>query len=321
MEHCPFRRHESNPIITLDDLAFEANGVFNPGVTMIDGETILLLRIERREGISELRVARSENGVDNWKIADEALLEPDLPQFPYEEWGCEDPRITLLEDGRWAIAYAAYGRYGPTVAIAVTDDFETCERLGTVTMPPNKDAALFPCKFDGRWLMVNRPETSGSEQIWYSFSDEDRLADWMLPGLLIPTHLGPWWDAERIGAGAPPIRTDEGWLLIYHGAKAAAGGMVYRLGVVLLDLDDPRKVIARARNWVLAPREPYEIVGIAQNVVFTCGASIRDDEVWMYYGAADTCVGLAIAKLTDLVQFVLEHNFLDEVGRDKGMAF
>jgi predicted GH43/DUF377 family glycosyl hydrolase len=317
---CPFKRAKTNPLITPDDLPFENNGVFNPAVADLGDEMVLLLRIERREGISELRIARSPNGVDNWEFADEPLLSPDLPDYPFEEWGCEDPRITRLENGQWAVAYTAYGRYGATVAVAIIDDsFESVERLGSVTMPPNKNAALYPVKFDGRWVMLNRPETGGRPQIWYAYSHEDNLAEWTLPGLLIPTHLGPWWDSTRIGAGAPPILTEDGWLLIYHGAKAAAGVLTYRLGLALVDRDDPRKVLARASDWVFAPVAPYETDGVAGNVVFTCGAAVRDDEVWMYYGASDMYVALARADIKDLLEFVWKYNYLEEAGRDKGM--
>lgn len=317
---CPFTRENLNPLLTPADMPFENNGVFNPAVADLGDEIVLLLRIERREGMSELRVARSANGVDNWEIADAPLLDPDRPEFPFEEWGCEDPRLTKLENGKWVIAYTAYGRYGPTVALATTDErFEEATRIGSVTMPPNKNAALFPVKFDGRWLMLNRPETGGRPQIWYAFSHEDSLAEWTLPGLLIPSHTGPWWDSARIGTGGPPIRTKDGWLLIYHGAKAAAGVLTYRLGLALVDLEDPRKVLARASDWVFAPMEPYETSGAAPNVVFTCGATVRDGEVWMYYGAADTNVALARARLDDLLSFVWKYNYLQETGRDKGM--
>ncbi|MGD9495464.1 MAG: glycosidase [Armatimonadota bacterium] len=317
---CPFQRHESNPLITVRDLPMPANGVLNPGVAQFEGETVLLLRCERREGTSELRVARSHNGVDGWRIAEGPLLAPDVPDYPFEEWGCEDARLTRLETGRWGIAYTGYGRYGPTVALALTDDFERVERIGTVQMPPSKDAALFPTKFEGRWLMLTRPETGGLEQIWHSSSQGEGLTDWRLPGLLIPTHGGPWWDSTRIGVGAPPIRTDAGWLLIYHGTKAMAAGPVYRLGLALLDLSDPTKVIARSRDWVFGPEAPYETTGLVPNVVFTCGAAVRGDEVWMYYGAADTCVALATARLDDLVEFALHYNYLDTRGREKGVA-
>ena len=313
-----FRRHSYEPIITTSDLPVEANGVLNPGVAYVNNEVVLLLRIETRQGISHIRTARSYNGVDEWRIADHPLLEPDLPEWPFEEWGCEDPRVTQIAADQWTIAYTAYSRYGPAVALALTRDFEQVERLGVVHAPTNKDAALFPGKFDENWLMLHRPVTGGQEHIWYASSPD--LSAWKAPGVLLPVRGGPWWDGLRIGVGAPPLLTEQGWLLIYHGVKDMAGHPVYRLGLSLLDRDDPRKVLARSSEWVFTPEAPYETRGLVPNVVYTCGAFCQGDEVWMYYGGADTVVGLARAKLTDLLAFVTEHNYLDKIGRGKGVV-
>jgi predicted GH43/DUF377 family glycosyl hydrolase len=167
--------------------------------------------------------------------------------------------------------------------------------------------------------MLHRPVTGAQEHIWYAVSS-DTLGSWTQPGLLLPERGGPWWDGVRVGVGAPPIETDDGWLLIFHGVKEIAGAPTYRLGLALLDKDDPRRVLARASEWVFAPEAEYELHGLLGNVVFTCGAIRRGDEVWMYYGAADTVVGLAIAKLDDLLEFVHKYDFLHVVGREKGMA-
>jgi predicted GH43/DUF377 family glycosyl hydrolase len=121
---------------------------------------------------------------------------------------------------------------------------------------------------------------------------------------------GPWWDSNRLGAGAPPIRTDEGWLLIYHGAKMVANAPVYRLGLALLDRQNHRRVIARSAEWVFGPEMPYERIGDAANVVYTCGALVRGEDVWMYYGAADCSICLATAKLADLLRAVRELDYL-----------
>ncbi len=318
MAHEIFTRYRRGPILTPDDLPFQATGVFNPGVAEVDGEVVLLLRIEKPEGISEVRVARSRNGVDGWRIADKPLLEPDLPDHPFEEWGCEDARVTQVGAREWIIAYTAYSRYGPTVALATTSDFETVTRLGAVLSPPNKDAALFPEPVNGQWIMLHRPVSGGQEHIWY-IGSTGGFACWSAPGVLIPERGGPWWDGLRIGVGAPPLRTEKGWLLIYHGVKEMGNRPVYRLGLALLDLQDPRKAIARAKRWVFAPETEYERQGLIPNVVYTCGAFLRGDEVWMYYGGADTVVGLATAKISDLLEFVEEHDYLQLVGRDKGM--
>lgn len=315
----PFVRQGHTPLLTPADLMKPANAVFNPGVALVDDEVVLLVRIEDRQGISEIRVARSANGVDSWRIADRPLLQPDLPEYPYEEWGCEDARVTPIGTHQWAIAYTAYSRYGPAVALAMTEDFESVARLGILMPPSNKDATVFPVQIDGRWLLLHRPVTGGQEHIWYACSDHD-FSHWSHPGVLLPERGGPWWDGLRIGGGAPPLATDEGWLLIYHGVKEMGGHPVYRLGLALLDLENPRKVLARSSDWVFSPETDYEQRGLVPNVVYTCGAVQQGDEVWMYYGAADTVIGLAVAHVNDLLQFVHEHDYLHHIGRDKGMV-
>lgn len=313
-----FTRYGRGPLLTPADLRLDADAVFNPGVAEMEGQIVLLLRIEDRTGISQVRVARSANGVDGWVIADQPLLQPDLREFPFEEWGCEDPRVTQVGQREWVIAYTAYSRYGPAVALATTRDFESVTRLGVVMSPSDKDAALLPGTFGGLNILLHRPVTGGQEHIWYACSSTG-LQHWTQPGVVLPERGGPWWDGLRVGVGAPPLPTDEGWLLIYHGAKDMGGRPVYRLGLALLEREDPRKLIARAAKWAFAPEADFEQRGLIPNVVFTCGALLRGDEVWMYYGAADTTIGLARARLADLLDFVREHDFLGLVGRHKGM--
>lgn len=312
-----FTRHGHAPILTSHDLPFHTNGVLNPGVAEMDDKVILLLRVESREAISHLRVARSTNGVDGWQIAETPLLAPDLPEYPFEEWGCEDPRITQIAPKDWLITYTAYSRYGPAIALARTTDFLTATRLGITLPPTNKDGTIFPVKINNQWLMLHRPVTGGQEHIWFAESPDD-FKSWENPGVLIPQRSGPWWDGVRIGVGAPPICTDEGWLLLYHGVKEMANRPVYRLGLALLDRANPRKLLARGSEWVFAPEAEYEQRGLVPNVVYTCGALLRGDEVWMYYGAADTVIGLAKAKLCDLLDFVHEYDFLHRIIRTKG---
>ncbi len=301
-----FRRHENNPIITVNDLPMPAIAVYNPGVAQVGDEIVLLLRVELADGRSSLYVARSKDGVNNWVIDPNPLLapgDPDSPIADYEEVGCEDPRITYLADyGEWFIAYVAVSGAGPAVALAKTNDFRYAERIGIVLPPPNKDAALFPRRISGKWFMLHRPMIGRIEHIW--LADSTDLIHWGHPQIVLRERGGTWWDGERVGAGAVPIETPEGWLVIYHGVKEVAHVPNYRLGLALLDLENPQKVIARCRYPVLSPHADYERIGNGLNIVFTCGALVRGDEVWLYYGAADTCVGLAIAKLGDLLDAV-----------------
>lgn len=302
-----FKRYQSNPILMAKDLPYPANTVFNPGVAEVGGEVVLLLRVEDRRGISHLTVARSHNGVDEWRIEREPLLVPGVPEYRYEEWGCEDARITWLEERKeWVICYTAYSRFGPAVGMAHTRDFDSIESRSMPLPPNNKDAAVFPERISGRWWMLHRPLTDGQEHIWDACSED--LIYWGKPTCLLLERSGPWWDALKIGVGAPPIRTPQGWLLIYHGVKELAHRPIYRLGLALLKGDNPRKVIARTSEWVFGPHEWYERNGDVPNVVYTCGALLRGDEVWMYYGAADSSVCLATARLDDLLTLVHEPN-------------
>ena len=293
-------REPSNPLITAMDMPYQANAVFNAGAAVVNDEVLLLLRVESCSGRSHLIVARSRDGVTNWRIEDRALLHP-AQGFPREENGVEDCRITWMEElESWGLAYVAYSSAGPCAALATTKDFEAVTRVGAVLPPDNKNAALFPRRFGNLYAMLHRPSASAS--IWLSYSPD--LVYWGKPALLLPVRGGPWWDGVRVGAGPPPIETDEGWLMLYHGVRQTAAGSLYRLGAALLDLDQPRRVIGRARRWLLAPQEPYERFGDAPNVVFACGAVVRGDEIWIYYGAADCSICLAKMKITEVLALV-----------------
>ncbi|MHB0913976.1 MAG: glycoside hydrolase family 130 protein [Armatimonadota bacterium] len=295
-----FKRCKHNPIITYRSMPYVCQAVFNPGACMVGDETLLLLRVEDLEGRSHLTVARSADGIGGWRIDNKPLLAPSDEAGPYEEFGCEDPRVTWLEDlGRWVIAYTAYSPFGAGVALATTDDFKQVDRLGLVLAPNNKDAAVFPRKIKGRYWMLHRPVAGTIEHIW--LTDSTDLVHWGHPWCIIMERGGPMWDGVKVGANTPPIETDEGWLILYHGVKQFSTTYTYRMGVALLDLDDPRRLIARMPHWVLGPHEHYEVTGAVPNVVFPCGHTVVGDEVRVYYGAADTSVGLATASLAEML--------------------
>ncbi len=300
-----FLRHPSNPIITVDHLPYRANSVFNPGAGRVGDETVLLLRVEDLRGISQLQVARSFDGVTEWRMDAAPLIAPQPESHPEEIWGCEDPRLTWLpERAEWAIAYTAYSRLGPLVSLAVTTDFREVRRLGPVMPPEDKDAALFPRRIGDRWVMIHRPSPlRGLAHMWISQSPD--LRHWGDHELLLEAREGAWWDAGKIGLGPPPLETPEGWLLCYHGVHSTASGPIYRIGLALLDLDDPRIVLRRTTEWVMAPTAPYERSGDVNKVLFPTGWVLNDATgiLSMYYGAGDSGVALATATLTD----VLEH--------------
>ena len=301
-----FTRSPSNPIITANMLPYDANTVFNPAAVEIDGETVLLIRVEDRRGMSHLEVARSADGVSGWQFPPAPAFLPDIRGHPEEVWGIEDPRATWLEErGEWVIAYTAYSRRGPLVSLATTKDFRSFERLGPAQPPDDKDAALFPRRFKGRWMLIHRPMTTqGPAHIWASFSPD--LKHWGDLSLLLEAREGAWWDADKIGLGPPPLETPEGWLIMYHGVHRTASGSLYRVGLALLDLDDPTVVLRRTDDWVFGPSEPYERVGDVAGVAFPCGW-IHDQptgQLRIYYGAADTSVCLATADLQQVLDYL-----------------
>jgi len=305
-----FKRYERNPIISVGDLPYRANSVFNAGVAEVDDETLLLMRVEDRRGISHFTVARSANGIDGWRIDHEPTLLPDPQACPEELYGIEDPRITFIdEEGYWAIVYTAFSAGGPLVSLATTRDFREFERHGPVMPPEDKDAALFPVRFGGRWAMLHRPVSTfptTTADIWISFSPD--LKHWGDHRVLLPARKGAWWDANKVGLSPPPLETEQGWLILYHGVKVTASGSLYRLGLALLGLDDPCKVIARSNEWVFAPEEPYELYGDVDKVVFPCGWLLRDGEIRLYYGGADRCIALATARLDEVLEWLRKHS-------------
>ena len=298
-----FQRSAANPILTSADVPYPVNSVFNPGAAQVGDVTILLVRVEDLRGISQLHVARSPDGETDWTFDAEPLLRSDGARYPEEIWGCEDPRLTWLpEREEWAIAYTAYSRRGPLVSLATTRDFRTVRRLGPVMPPENKDAALFPRRIGGRWAMIHRPSPlRGGAHMWMSFSPD--LRHWGDHSVILEARDGAWWDAGKIGLGPPPLETADGWLVLYHGVHATGDGPIYRVGLALLDLEDPTKVLRRSDTWVFGPTAPYEISGDVGRVIFPCGwvLDVATDTVRLYYGAADTVVGVATARFSQVM--------------------
>ena len=298
-----FSRHETNPILTAADLPYTANTVFNAGAALVGGETLLLLRVEDRRGHSHLTVARSADGVSGWRVDPAPTFPPAPETHPEERWGVEDPRVTELEgEGRFAVTYTGYSDVGPLVCLATTRDFVAFQRHGIVLPPENKDAALFPVRFGDRWAMIHRPVSGWGAHMFIGFSPD--LVHWGDHRVLMKARSGGWWDAGKIGLCAQPLRTDEGWLLLYHGVRQTASNAIYRMGLALADLEDPARILARTDEWVFQPERDYEITGDVDRVVFSCGWVAEGEEVRMYYGGADTCIALATASLGELLQKV-----------------
>lgn len=301
-----FQRNAANPILQASDMPFPCKAVCNPAACLVDGKTLLLLRVIDNEDRSHLVVARSQDGIGGWQIQDPPLLSPGHNAAWYETLGCEDPRITYLADEeQYVIAYVGSSDQGAGVCLATTKDFQSVSRLGLVIHPYNKDAALFPRKIGGRYLLLHRPTAGPLENVWLSESED--LRHWGNPVCVLQEDQQPGWDSGKVGTGPTPIETSEGWLLIFHGVQLEETGWLYRVGLALLDLDDPSRIIAKAPNWVFGPMESYELRGEKPGIVFPTGAVVQDETMRLYYGAADSTVAVANTRLENLLTILREN--------------
>jgi predicted GH43/DUF377 family glycosyl hydrolase len=241
-----------------------------------DGKTYLTT-------LSHLRLAESSDGT-NFEVHDKPLL---LGEGNYEDFGVEDCRVSLLGD-TYYLTYTAVSEFGPAVGMQSTKDWKSFTKHGVMLPPPNKDCAIFEEKIGEKFWCLHRPvvvvDSWKDLHIWLASSSD--LEQWGDHQCVAKTRPG-MWDSQRIGAGAAPIKTDKGWLEIYHGANDDSR---YCLGALLLDLDDPSKVIARSEQPIMEPLEEYEQQGFFGNVVFTNGHTVSGDEVTVYYGASDTVI-------------------------------
>jgi len=302
--HELFKRYQGNPIMTPENWPYPANSVFNPGAVKLNTETLLLVRVEDMRGFSHLTVARSADGFTSWKIDPKPTLEADLNSRE-ERWGLEDPRIIWLEEQKqFAITYTSFSEGGPVVSLAITKNFKTFARLGSLLPPEDKDACLLPRRFKGRFALIHRPIVRGEAHMWISFSPD--LKHWGDHRPLIMIRSG-YWDCSRVGLACQPIETSNGWLTFYHGVRNTTAGAIYRVGLALLDLEEPWKVLRRSDEWVLGPMAPYERVGDVSGVVFPTGVVVHKEtnQLNLYYGAADCTVAVATANLSDIIDFIM----------------
>jgi len=298
----PLRRYEGNPILTHFDMPMEASAVFNAGATLFDGKVLLVLRVEDYERRSHFHVARSNDGIH-------FEVDPQEIQYPLRDVETAagvirfDMRITAMEGTYYCYHCAWLIGLGSTVALARTDDFVHFEPIGGVSTPTNRNALLFPEKINGRYCRLERPE-GGASVMWLGYSPD--LIHW---GDHQPIRVPETsWNFAKTGAGAVPIRTPYGWLEIYHAVSMPPPAGHYYLGVALLDLEDPSRVLAAPRKFILAPVHDYECRGQVPNVVFTSGAvEFPDGRLYVYYGGADQCVALATTTVEELATFCLEH--------------
>lgn len=285
------KRFIKNPILKPKrENDWESKLVFNPGAIYDKGLFHLIYRAVGEDDISRIGYAVSMDGYEFFRL-DKPVF---TPRGVAESKGCEDPRIVSI-DGKLYMTYTAYSIKGVRVSLASTQNFIQWERFGVV-LPDmeNKDAVLFPERINGKYVMLHRP-MEPPRSIWIAYSDD--LIHWS-DFKKVMTPLEGRWDSVGIGSASPPVKTEKGWLLIYHGIDEES---VYRLGVALLDLNDPSQVIGRHPDPVLQPEEDYELRGEVREVVFGCGICEVEEKYFIYYGAADRVICGATAEKRDLL--------------------
>ncbi|BCN29620.1 glycoside hydrolase family 130 protein [Anaeromicropila herbilytica] len=303
----PVWRHSENPIINRNPLKGVAR-IFNSAVVPYKGEFIGVFRAETVNGVPHLYLGYSKDGI-NWTYEEEKIQfvneagEPFMPRYAY------DPRLIKVEDTYYIIWCTDF--YGAALGLAKTTDFKTFVRLDNPFIPFNRNGVLFPRKLNGNFALLSRPSDSGHTPFGDIFiSESPDLVYWGKHRHVMTKGHSQWWQSLKIGGGAAPIETSEGWLLFYHGVTGTCNGYVYSMGAAILDIENPSIVKYRSENFILTPEEWYEERGFVANVVFPCAAltDAKTGRIAIYYGAADSYVGMAFTTVDEIVEYVKEHH-------------
>lgn len=301
----PVWRYSGNPIIGRDGNKI-SNSVFNSAVVRFEDGFAGVFRCDSRSISMDIFVGKSKDGI-NWEIEDEPIKFEGADEEILKREYRYDPRVCFIED-RYYVTWCN-GYHGPTIGIAYTFDFKKFVQLENAFLPFNRNGVLFPRKINGLYMMLNRPSDNGHTPFGDIFISQSKdMEFWGKHRHVMGTIKDDIsaWQSTKIGPGPIPIETDEGWLMIYHGVINTCNGFVYRMGAALLDLNEPWKVLARSKNYILAPWEQYECMGDVPNVVFPC-AALHDKEsgkIAIYYGCADTVTGLAFTTVDRLVDYI-----------------
>ena len=298
----PLIRFDKNPVLTPEMIPFNCYTVMNTGVTRFEGDVLLLLRIEDCQRNTHFHVARSKDGI-NFNVNEDPII---YPESLIDQLGQNsnrfDMRITRIDDIYYVFHAVWTDPWGSMINLAKTTDFVHFEQVSH-SVPSNRNAVLFPEKINGNFARLERPQNIDAKgHIWYSESPD--LQFW---GRSMPICL-PYmnWAQRKTGPGCIPIKTEHGWLEIYHATSTTASTENYYLGVCLLDSDEPWKVISAPKEFILAPEEIYECIGQTPNVVFTGGGCEMDDgQYFVYYGGADTRLCLAKTTIQKLLDYCL----------------
>jgi beta-1,4-mannooligosaccharide/beta-1,4-mannosyl-N-acetylglucosamine phosphorylase len=295
-------RYSKNPVIPRD-LIPTSNSIFNSAVVSYNGEFAGVFRCDDKSRKMELHTGFSKDGI-NWKLDPNPIeFECPIPEIKKFVYGY-DPRVVWIKD-RYYVSWCNW-YHGPTIGIAYTGDFKTYHQLENALLPFNRNGVLFPRKINGNFAMFSRPSDSGHTPFGDIFYSESPDMCYWGKHRHVMSPVNDSWQSTKVGAGPIPIETSEGWLMIYHGVLTSCNGYVYSTGAALLDLDQPWKVIARTKPYLMSPQKSYECMGDVPNVVFPC-AALCDTETGrlaIYYGSADTVTGLAFADIYELIDYI-----------------
>jgi predicted GH43/DUF377 family glycosyl hydrolase len=298
------KRYEGNPILTGKDFPDKANikNVFNSGIVKEKGKYYMFCRVENAALVDRFWIAESEDGY-HFKPWDKPMdLPHNNPEFKEYTGGMYyDPRVTKIGDTFYMV-HAAHSGHTCRLSLLKTKDFKKVDWMGFISETDNRNGVLFPEKINGLYARLDRPNTGADTgDIWVSYSPD--LIYWGKSKCVFRNWQGIRWAWSKIGPGAVPIKTPKGWLTIFHGVRTQCKAhFVYQLGVCLLDLKDPSKVLAMSPDAILIPEESYELIGQTPSVVFTCGAVVEPDgEVKIYYGGADTVQCVATSTVQRLI--------------------
>lgn len=300
-----FTRYKNNPIITAKAVP-RANSIHNSAIVKFGDSYAGVFRVDEVNMHYVLHSGFSKDGI-NWTIDPEPIKmisdDPEVVMTPHSY----DPRVTQLGD-TYYVTWCNAGAQGPCIGLAKTKDFKTFHQMENPTATANRNCVIFPRKINGDYAMLHRPSDRGHTPFGdVFFASSPDLIHWGRHRFVFGPRGG--WQSTKVGPGPVPIETKEGWLLIYHGVWTSCNGYLYYAGGALLDLDKPWKVIHRTQDYLLAPTETYERVGDVPNVVFPSSAVVEGDKLRLYYGCADTCISMAEAKVSDIIQFIKTHSF------------
>jgi beta-1,4-mannooligosaccharide/beta-1,4-mannosyl-N-acetylglucosamine phosphorylase len=314
----PVWRYTENPIIDRNPMPGIAR-IFNSAVVPYNGEFIGVFRAEQIDGIPHLYLGRSKDGI-HWTYDQEKIKlvnekgELYMPKYSY------DPRLVKVEDTYYIIWCTDF--YGAALGIAKTTDFKTFVRLENPFLPFNRNGVLFPRKIGENFILLSRPSDSGHTPFGDVFiSESPDLTYWGKHRHVMSRGYHQWWQSVKIGGGAAPIETSEGWLMFYHGVTGTCNGFVYSMGACIMDLENPAIIKYRCNNFILTPETWYEERGFVPNVVFPC-AALADEEtgkIAIYYGAADSYVGLAFTTVDTIINYVKENNYSYDEDTSNGL--